>query len=186
MTRKYNRKKNLTYSKEELNEAVFKINSNELTLSAASAQYKIPKSTLHSHMSGRTNTFTPGRPTLLNIFEERAICDALLYLSDAGMCVDNQGLKEITARYCEQLGNNNFKNEYPSNDWIYGLNERWKHVLNKRLPQTLSPLRAKAITEDVLNHFYELLNNKLNTLQIRNKPSNIFNCDETGFLCAKG
>ena len=35
-------------------------------------------------------------------------------------------------------------------------------------------------------HFYELLGNKIKELRLENKPQNIFNCDETGFLCHRG
>lgn len=148
--------------------------------------YSIPKSTLYARINGRFSTFTPGRPTVLSIFEERAICDAMLYLSDAGLPVDNNGLKELTATYCRQLHKTTFSNEYPSNDWIYGFEKRWEHLLNKRRPQALSPLRAKALNEDVLDHFYDLLQTKIETLKLKNKPTHVFNCDETGFICAKG
>lgn len=186
MTRFYKKRKMEKYTKDQLNEAIMKIQNEQTTIKQAATEYNIPKSTLYSHISGRSNTYTPGRPTLLSIFEERSICDAVLYLSDAGMAVDNNGLKDIVARFCHQLGRNAFNNETPSNDWIYAFIERWKSVLNKRMPQNVNVLRAKAINQDVLNQFYDLLHSKIDSLKLSNKPGSIFNCDETGFMCAKG
>lgn len=52
--------------------------------------------------------------------------------------------------------------------------------------QTIEPLRAQNANKETHKHFYELVGNKNKELHLENKPQNIFNCDETGFLCHRG
>ena len=41
--------------------------------------------------------------------------------------------------------------------------------------------RATAITDENLEEFYDLIESTIDRLDLRNKPQNIYNCDETNF-----
>lgn len=42
------------------------------------------------------------------------------------------------------------------------------------------------MTNNVLDDFYNKLSEKITELNLENKPQNIFNADETGFMCNPG
>ena len=46
--------------------------------------------------------------------------------------------------------------------------------------------RASNCSPEVINDFYDLLDEKLQQLGISNSPANIFNCDEVGFASSFG
>ena len=55
-----------------------------------------------------------------------------------------------------------------------------------RVAQNISYNRASALTNSVLDDFYEILRKKISELGLENKPQSIFNADETGFMCSPG
>jgi hypothetical protein len=104
------------------------------------------------------------------------------------MACDNEGLRVLVQQYCKMNDKLNLfsNNGLPSYDCVNAFRKRWNDVINKRKPQSISPLRARAISKEIHNHFYEILHEKLVVLDLMDKPSNIYNCDEIGFQCARG
>ena len=150
----------------------------------------------------------PGKQTLLNKEEEEALVEALVYLAECGFGLNLIVFKNVVNTYIQKLGIFNifilkknfyivnlfmfsphffkgkqFKNGYPSNDWIESFKKRWSSKLSRRKPQKIEQLRAKACNEDIAKHFYETLKEKLIELDIMDKPENIWNSDETGVMC---
>lgn len=79
-------------------------------------------------------------------------------LADAGMPLDDNGIKRLVKSYCTEICEPNlFLHRTPTTDWIKGFRNRWKNVLNKRRPESIEPLRMNASKLDIHEHFYKLL-----------------------------
>ena len=52
--------------------------------------------------------------------------------------------------------------------------------MSQRKPEYVTVARAKGLHEEVLNGFFTMLENLLDTLGIKDMPEKLFNLDETG------
>ena len=55
-----------------------------------------------------------------------------------------------------------------------------------RIAKNVDKQRATCLIEESLDAYFELVRKKMNDLGLNEKPSNIFNCDETGFSADQG
>ena len=72
-----------------------------------------------------------------------------------------------------------FNNGKPGKDWFDGFKRRHPD-LSIRKPEKLTTTRARMVNPVVLQRYFTDLNEILVALDISNKPSVIWNCDETG------
>lgn len=54
------------------------------------------------------------------------------------------------------------------------------HNISKRVPEVLDKSRARMSNWTVMNQYFNLLNKTVEDLGLKNKPAQIFNCDESG------
>ncbi|KAI4463183.1 hypothetical protein MML48_4g00006683 [Holotrichia oblita] len=102
-------------------------------------------------------------------------------LAEWGFGMDRFQLKILVQDYLKRTDRPNpFKDGIPGKDWITGFEKRWRENLRRRVAQNLPKNRAEACSKEVLQDFYNKLNNSIQRLQLQRKPQNIFNCDETG------
>lgn len=64
--------------------------------------------------------------------------------------------------------------------WWASFNKRHPQ-LTVRAPEKLAYARAIAVNQEIIDHYYDLLEATLSQNRILNKPMQIFNCDESGF-----
>ncbi len=69
---------------------------------------------------------------------------------------------------------------------FYGFKERHHDKLSLRIAQNVDKRRAKALTEESLQTYFDLIDKKIRELKLEDKPMNIFNCDETGLSGDQG
>lgn len=70
MVRHYKRKKEKTYSENQIQKELDDVRNNKMTTYAAAAYYQIPRSTLNTRLTCLRDT--PGRPTVFMLeFEKR-------------------------------------------------------------------------------------------------------------------
>ena len=67
----------------------------------------------------------------------------------------------------------------PSNKWVGKFIKRYQGLKFRR-PDRADTGRLQ-VTQEQVEHYFELLGNTLTSLDLRASPENIFNCDETGF-----
>ncbi|CAM4822785.1 unnamed protein product [Rotaria magnacalcarata] len=68
----------------------------------------------------------------------------------------------------------------PTKEWYYGFIKRWSHRLKTMKSIRLEKLRA-GVTKEVVNGWFLKLHSVLKKLDLLDKPSNIFNADESDF-----
>lgn len=73
MPRTYLKKKNKTYTSQDLATAIQKVRNGELTAYTAAQKYKIPMTTLHDHVKTKdTLRQNAGRPIVLPLEDEKS------------------------------------------------------------------------------------------------------------------
>lgn len=73
-----------------------------------------------------------------------------------------------------------FKDGVPGDKWIREFSRRWRHRIPERTVQNLTTARAKGISQEIVDGYFELLERKMKELNINGDRTRIFNCDETG------
>ena len=140
-------------------------------------------SNLYDHVSGRVARLAkPGPKPYLTLKEEEELVSFLLKCARIGYPHTRQQIISIV----QEVLNNKFS-EPPlvTNGW-------WERFINRhpnlslRTPAPLSFIRAMATDRECLERYFDLLCSTLEENDILDKPTCIFNCDETGFpLCPK-
>ncbi|CAF1472435.1 unnamed protein product, partial [Didymodactylos carnosus] len=162
--RNYVRKRVQSYSDDDINLALQLIREGKTDVKKASEKYKIPASTLYSRLSGANNSGPVGGKTILNKAEETHLVYVIKKLQEYNHPVSNSDVRKLAAWYMLEL-NKNVSNNGPGKDWFYGFMARWSHELKVMKSIKLEKARNEALPK----------------LNLFDKPSNIFNCDESGF-----
>lgn len=142
MPRNYERKTSrASYSQEDLQAAIEKVRSNELSNYAASQMYGIPKSTLNDRVRNKSGVIsqTLGRPPAIPLAFESELASCLRTLEKWGWGLSREEVLEIT----EEFINKNklktlFVDRKPGADWFISFRKR--HNLSIKKPQPVEYL----------------------------------------------
>lgn len=183
MARTYKKKRiNKNYSEEDLKNALEFIRTQKWSFRQASSHFKIPLSTLSSHMYCVLKPST-GRPPALSLEEEKYLVHLITSLQEWGQLSTCKDVLKYAEEYIELMDlKHRFVNGYPTKDWYYGFLRRWKKDLKVMTSSTIENSRAKGATFETINGWFQLLKDVLTKLNIINKPDSIYNMDESGFL----
>ena len=67
-----------------------------------------------------------------------------------------------------------FKENMPGDKWLNLFQNLWKHCLSLRKPEYVTVAHAKGLNEEVLNGFFTMLENLLDTLGIKDMSERLF------------
>lgn len=184
MVRNYTRKSNrgAGYSKETLKIAVDLVKSGSLTIYRASKIYKIPKNTLADHVKGRRGKLSSsyGRRTAFTPEEETSLAGCIRCLEKWGFGLTRKEIIQIVADYVRQNNiTTQFKNGVPGEDWF--LNFKRRHNLSLKTPQSVEFARKKNVDPFLIYDYFDLLEKTIKELGLEDKPSQVWNLDESSF-----
>jgi hypothetical protein len=194
MPTKYNRK-TLPPNREKIGLCLEKVKSGEMSLHSASLKFDIPKSTVWRYLQCNFNNSVrapPGiRPNLpgqltaeiAGVAREAAENGFGLSKKELGIFVSHVITKRLDCR--DETGeylrkNCRFKNSVPGDEWVEKFMRDYQLSLVKPSPLERSRYRSAADPE-VIYGFYDLIKKEMERLDILDKPSHIFNTDETSF-----
>ncbi|XP_019861816.1 PREDICTED: uncharacterized protein LOC109590340 isoform X7 [Amphimedon queenslandica] len=142
----------------------------------ASELFGVPKSTLHDRVSGKVQHGAhPGPSAYLTKEEEDELARFLLRCADIGY---PHTISQILAIVQQAIDLKGLKRTVTTG-WWQRFSERHKEIaLRSAVP--LSTIRAKAMDNDSLNRYFDILEDTLKKNRIFNDPTVIYNCDETG------
>jgi len=181
MVRKYKRKKDKKYSAETLDAAVSAVVNKLMTLAEASEVFGVPKSTINDKVSGK-HQGKVGHKNVLTTEEERHIVDCIIHVSKFGWPMNRLDVGEFVNQYCKQT----FKkvpwdaNKGPGKDFMLGFEDRWKEKLALRKTETLTTARARSLSKDTIEKFFNIIKESYEKYGLNNHPERIYNLDETG------
>nr|XP_011443131.2 jerky protein homolog [Crassostrea gigas] len=182
MPRTYFAKKKKKNDSEDMKKAVDAVQKGEYSVRKAAEKYGVNKSTLHDTCKKKyKNPGKPGRAPLVPIEIENKIATALTEAARQGMGVSRRQLLRRVGALCKKMkvllpstaGN------FPGKDWFEGFKKRHPE-LSIRKAEKLSTTRARMVNPQVVKNYFDDLDNILTRLDLHGKPSQIWNCDETG------
>ena len=192
--KEYSIRKRRLYTPEDLRNAKKAI-ADGMGISNASRVYGVPSSTLSDHKLKIYASDQLGGSTYLDKDVETLLANSLLTLAKWGFGLNLIQLQSIVKDYLLTTGTKNkFKDCTPGRTWFRLFRKRHAN-LSLRVAQNFPLNRAEALSKEILNNFFKMVQEKYNELEYHNKPTHIFNVDETGFsgdqgkqliLCEKG
>ena len=145
---------------------------------------QLHKST-ESHKVLSTITFL----TVLTASEEREVALACMTLGDMGFGLTRSLVEIVLTEYIkEQQIPNPFHSGIPGQDWWERFLRRWP-CLSERKPQHLSKKRAETSHPDVINGWFDRVEELASVDLDLSDPASanrLWNCDETGLCTAAG
>ena len=171
----------LKWDNDNMKAAMEAVSSGEMTVSASSRVFKVPRKTLDDRIRGNvSHGKKPGRTTILTPEEEESLTQYLLYMAERGFPLTRTMVKAFAWAIAKRSGNDaRFSPEQ-------GLSEHWWQLYRKRHPNivlrksdSLERTRAEAFNEVIVTEYFEILRNTLTTNNLTTSPRQIYNCDET-------
>ena len=169
------------HSKEDLANAIQLIQTEKWSYRQASALFNVPLSTLPRHILS-TNVKNIGHPPTLTTEQEQDLVNLIITLQEWGQLSTCNDILTYANEYVDIMGlKSSFVGDGPGKDWYYGFLKRWNSDLKLMRSSSLENARAKGVTEEIINGWFDLLYKVLKKLDLFDKPQKIFNMDESGF-----
>ena len=147
-----------------------------LSYRRAAAMYGVPSSTLFDHITGKVEVGAqPGPKPYLNAEEEQELASFLMQVASIGYPHTKSQVLSLVQQIIDSKG----IKATISNGWWERFVKRYAQ-LSLRTAVPLSLARAMATDSGVLGKYFDILEECLIQNAIFDKPSSIFNCDETG------
>ena len=156
-----------------------------VSLRRAAEMYKIPRSTLHDHVSGKIAFGARSGPDpYLLVEEEEELASFLMQSAKIGYPHTKKQVLLLVQQIITEKG----IDANVSNGWWERFCQRHPSItLRAAVPFSLA--RAMATDSEVLNKYFDMLEECLQHNKIFDTPGQIFNCDETGLplnpMCLK-
>ena len=152
-----------------------------MAVSGAAKQFKVPRKTLDDRIKGRVqHGCRSGPPTALTVEEERALAAYLLYMAEHGFpLTSSMALSFAWAVSLRSGTQGRFNLETgPGRHWWRSFRSRHPE-LTLRTADNLERSRANALSQEVVDHYFECLKVTLEQNHLISAPRQLFNCDET-------
>ena len=150
--------------------------SQGMSVRRAALDFNIPKSTLNDRISGRViHGMLSGRPKYLTNTEEEELVRFLIRSSSIGYPRTRHEVIALVQRICVNKG----LNVTNTHGWWEAFCRR-NPSISLRTPAHLSVARSKATDTEVFCRYFDLLESTLSEYDLLDKPTQIFNMDETG------
>ena len=175
------------WNDEQMMEAMEKVQTGEMTCYGAAKRYGIPTQTLRDRVKGKVaKGCKVGWPTALTQHEEKEIAETCMLFAEWRFGINKEEVIGVVGDYCRVAKKKvPFKDGTPGDDWWKGFMARYPD-LAKRKPQQHQLVRAKATTEQLVDHWFnDVLGPTLDELDLHDKPQQLFNADES-FLPLSG
>lgn len=142
----------------------------------AAEMYRVPRSTLHDHVTGKIAYGAKSGPhPYLNIEEEEELASFLIETAKIGYPRNKTQVLTIVQQIIDDKG----IKSVVSNGWWERFAARHPNItLRCAVPLGLS--RALAANSTVINKYFDTLEECLRGNKIFDKPAFVYNCDETG------
>ena len=152
-----------------------------MSVRAASIKFHIPRKTLDDHLKKRVeHGARPGPRTALTKVEEDSLVSYLVYMSQLGFPLTRTMLKAYAWAISKRSGSSSRFNPDlgPGDHWCSNFMSRHSN-LSLRKVDSLDRDRAEAFNKNVVDKYFCLLGEKLDELNLKDKPRQIYNCDES-------
>ena len=168
------------FNSADMEVAVNKVRSGEMSIRRACAHYSVPRSTLHNRVKGVHN-LKAGHQTVFTEAEEKSLVHHIQVVSQWGFPFTTLDMRMVAKRMLYSAGKNIkcFKNNVPSAELARLFLKRYASELTQRSCQNIKRVRA-SVSPDQINQYFDNLTRSLkNTDGSEIPPHCVFNYDET-------
>ena len=188
-------KKRIPVKEDSLKKAQDEVKAGRMSINFASKHFAVPKTTLLSRLKN-PHQVRVGRPTALSTEDEKYIVLAIQYCSDLGWPIGKDQVLDMVQEYVKIIKlKTPFTLDRPGDEWYLSFRKRYKTEVSLRKPETVTSARAKGLSQDTVDRFFDMLEEKMVAAGVKDQPSRIYNLDETGLntdpklhrlLCRRG
>ncbi|XP_062588917.1 uncharacterized protein LOC134250567 [Saccostrea cucullata] len=173
-------RKRKNYTNTQLMSALEDMRKNKISAEKASKKYNIPVRTLRY----RQKHVMKGYPNrCLTTKQEESLVNYIKYCAERAFPLTRKMIKAFVREIIDKEGNSLINVNTvsgPSDKWFRGFLKRHPDIA-LRTPDSIDRGRYGMANSTVMRDHFQLLEKCLTDLGIRDKPSQIFNVDETGF-----
>lgn len=147
-----------------------------LSVRYAAELYNVPRSTLGDRVSGKVlDGSKSGKPRYLTEAEEEELVQFLFNCASIGYPRSRREVLAIVQQICDHRN----KDAVVSHGWWERFCQRHSN-LSLRSASLLSNARVKGSTPDIIDAYFDILEDTLVEYNLLDKPGSVFNMDETG------
>ena len=148
------------------------------SVTRASRNFGVPRSTLHDRVSGRVvHGMKPGPKPYLDDTEELELSGYLKHCAKVGYGKTRRDVLCIVESATAERGR--LRADHVSGGWWRRFKER-QGDLSLRQGDSTAHARMDAMNQETMDHYFSLLHDTLSTHCLLDKPSQMYNVDETG------
>ena len=153
-----------------------------MTIYGASKQYGVPRMTLSDRVSGKS-TKNVGRPTSLKLSEEDSLLHYIRYMYQRRFTIDRSQV--IGLAWAIDLKRDTqsrvFGEKGPSLHWWRGFRDRHSE-LSLRKAEGIDRGRIANADENIIEKYYDVLEETLAKHKLHDRPHLVYNCDESAIV----
>jgi len=163
----------------EMIAAIEAVRNKTMSQRQACKTFNIPRCTLHTRLSGKTEIGAkPGHPTLMTTEQEVKVVDYACNRASMGIGFGRRQFLKYAGNYAMKY-QITFKNGHPSLKWWRNFKSR--HLrLCLRQPEGTAAIRHQCMDEEKVMKYFTCLKTVMDTADLHLKPHCIWNMDETG------
>ena len=162
----------------DMERALEEVSSGSMTIRRAAEEYGVPRSTLGDRASGRVICGAKsGAPTYLSPEEEEELVQFLVGSAEIGYPKSVREVRTLVGAILSNKGDSG----------VGCVSTGWWERFRKRHPtlslcqgESLAYKRDIATNRDVINKYFDLLEETISKNNLGDRPSCIFNCNESG------
>ncbi|XP_061166749.1 uncharacterized protein LOC133175653 [Saccostrea echinata] len=171
------------WDRKSLSKAVQCVKTGKMTKFKASKIFGIPRTTLSRRLSTMDLESPASKPTTLSKEEENSLVSHILEMEERGFGLTISDVCKLAYSIIAHSGRKNPFNadkKMAGYDWWQGFRDRHP-CLSLRKPEGLSAARGTMLNPNVISDHFTKLGDLMDKLNVKSKPQQIFNADETGF-----
>ncbi|XP_053374917.1 uncharacterized protein LOC123533097 [Mercenaria mercenaria] len=177
--------KRRTYSSDAVFAAVdFAKENKNFSVRKIAREFGVPETTLRNKINGKFGVkISLGRPPVINFPLEQKLADHCAFMAQMGYGYTKWQVLDIAMELAKASGvSDKFRNDKPSKHWFNGFVNRFPHMIMRK-PQKLERVRALCVSPSTVDGYYKELKSTLVEIDLFDKPSRVWNIDETGITC---
>ncbi|KAL6098939.1 uncharacterized protein ACO6RY_17964 [Pungitius sinensis] len=169
------------WTEEAMERALMEVKSGRCTVRQAAKEFGVPKSSLGDRVSGRVTPGSRSGPAkLITSADEDLLVEFSLYMSKHGFPLTKQQLVSFASSIYKRQHR---RVAYSKLGQTWWLNFRKRQANNITIHPADNAVRGRTtcVRKEAVDQFVHLLSNVMDSRGLRDKPQQIFNCNETGF-----
>ncbi|XP_029375064.1 uncharacterized protein LOC115054154 [Echeneis naucrates] len=178
---KIGRRKKKKWTEDAMERALIEVKSGRCTVRQAAKEFGVPKSSLGDRVSGRVTPGSRSGPAqLITSADEQLLVEFSLYMSKHGFPLTKQQLVSFASSIYKRQHRRVAFSKLGQTWW---LNFRKRQEKNITIQPADNVVRGRTVCvrKEAVDQFFLLLSTVMDTHGLRDKPHQIYNCNETGF-----